>query len=128
MQTVPVTPVDRGHLPGSVHPGRRLAIASVLMLPVGLPVFYFAAFFAGTALQEALGLAEGEMLREAGAWGVIAGAFLILLIAVPQIVGIVLGVKARRLGEHRLGTAGVVVNAAIGAFLLSASVFNLAFA
>ena len=48
--------------------------------------------------------------------------------AVPQIVGIVLGVKARRLGERRLGTIGVIVNAAIAAFLLLSSVVNLALA
>jgi hypothetical protein len=52
--------------------------------------------------------------------------FLIVLLAVPQIVGIVLGVKARRLGERRLGTAGVIVNAAIAGFVLLTSVAQLA--
>jgi hypothetical protein len=48
-----------------------------------------------------------------------------LLVITPQIVGIVLGVKARRLGERRLGTTGVVVNAVIAAFLLFTSVAQL---
>ena len=52
------------------------------------------------ALLSVLGLAEGDTLTEAGAWGVLAAVFLIALLAVPQIVGIVLGVKARRLGER----------------------------
>ena len=97
------------------------------MVPA-LFISYTAAFFAGVALQDALGLTEDEMLKEAGVWGVVAGVFLMVLMAVPQIVGIVLGVKAPRLGERRLGTAGVMVNAAIAAFLLLTSALNLVFA
>ena len=40
----------------------------------------------------------------------------------PAVVGIVLGVRARRLGERRLGTTGILVNAVIAAYL----VFTLA--
>ena len=47
--------------------------------------------------------------------------FLIALLAVPQIVGIVLGVKARRLGERRLGETGIVLNAAIAAYYMLTS-------
>ena len=59
-----------------------------------------------------LGLTESQKLAEAELPGVAAALVLIGLVAVPQIVGIVLGVKARRLGERRLGTVGVVLNAA----------------
>jgi hypothetical protein len=97
------------------------------MVPA-LLVFYVAAYFVGVALLNALGLTEGDMLTEAGAWGVVAAVFLMVLIAVPQIVGMVLGVKARQLGEGRLGTTGVIVNAAIAAFLLLTSVLNLVLA
>ncbi len=104
-----------------------MAIASLLMVPAQA-LSYVTAYFAGVALQDALGLAEDENLREAGVWGVVAGVFLIVLIIVPQIVGIVLGVRARRLGERRLGTTGIVVNAAIAAFLLLTGVLGLVLA
>ena len=104
-----------------------MAISSLLMVPA-LLVSYVAAYFVGVALLNALGLAEGDMLTEAGAWGVIAAVPLMLLVVAPQIVGMVLGVKARQLGERRLGTAGVIVNAAIPAFFLLTSVLNLVFA
>lgn len=123
----PVTSLDGGRLPSRGRPGRRLAISSLLMVPA-LLVSYAAAYVIGVALQNAFGLAEDEMLKEAGARGVVAAVFLMVLIAVPQIVGIVLGVKVRRLGERRLGTVGVIVNAAIAAFFLLTSVVNLAIA
>ena len=125
--SVPIASLDQGHLPTRAHPGRRLAISSLLMVPA-LLVSYLAAYFVGVALLNALGLAEGDMLTEAGAWGVLAAVFLMVLLAVPQIVGIVLGIKARQLGERRLGTAGVIVNAAIAAFFLLTSVINLVLA
>ena len=125
--SVPVASSDRGHVPSGARPGRRLAISSLLMVPA-LLLSYVAAFFVGWGLMSALGLEECDMLTEAGAWGVVGAAFLLVLVAVPQIVGIVLGVKARRLGERRLGTTGVVVNAAIAGFVLLASVLQLAFA
>jgi hypothetical protein len=53
-----------------------------------------ATHFIRVALLSVLGLAEGATLTEAGAWGVLAAVFLIVLLAVRQIVGIVLGVKA----------------------------------
>jgi len=97
------------------------------MIP-GLVVSYVLAYFVGTAVQHVLGLTEEESLREAGALGVVAGLFLIVLIVVPQIVGIVLGVKARRLGEERLGEPGVVINAAIAAFLVLSTLAQLVLA
>lgn len=118
---------DPVRVPSPLQPGRRPAIASFLMVPA-LVLSYVTAYFAGVAVQSAFGLAEDESLREAGVWGVVSGVLLIALIVVPQLVGIALGVRARRLGERRLGTAGVVVNAAIAAFLLLTSVLGLALA
>ena len=125
--SVPGIHPDPVRLPSPLHPGRRPAIASFLMVPA-LLLSYVTAYFAGVAVQSAFGLAEDESLREAGVWGVVSGVLLIALIVVPQLVGIALGVRARRLGERRLGTAGVVVNAAIAAFLLLTSVLGLALA
>jgi len=123
--SMPVASLDRDHHPSTARSGRRLAISSLLMVPA-LLVSYLAAYAVGVALLNVLDLAEGDMLSEAGAWGVIAAVPLMVLVVAPQIVGIVLGVKARRLGERRLGTAGVIVNAAIAAFLLLTSVTQLA--
>jgi hypothetical protein len=33
-------------------------------------------------------------------------------------MGIVLGVRARRLGEHRRGTTGIIVNAVVATYLV----------
>ena len=123
--SVPGIHPDPVRVPSPLQPGRRPAIASFLMVPA-LVFSYVTAYFAGVAVQSAFGLAEDESLREAGVWGVVSGVLLIALIVVPQLVGIALGVRARRLGERRLGTAGVVVNAAIAAFLLLTSVLGLA--
>jgi hypothetical protein len=122
--SVSMTPLDRGHPSSGARPGRRLAIASLLMVPA-LAVSYVAAYVVGVAVQGAFGLAEDELLKEAGAGGVIAGFGVMLLAVAPQIAGVVLGVKARRLGERRLGTAGVVANAAIAAYLLLVSMLTL---
>lgn len=122
--SVSMTPLDRGHSSSGDRPGRRSAIASLLMVPA-LVVSYVAAYFVGVAVQGAFGLAENELLKEAGAGGVIAGFGVMLVAVAPQIAGVVLGVKARRLGERRLGTAGVVANAAIAAYLLLVSTLTL---
>ena len=107
------------------HSARHVALASLLMVPVLLVAFVLAEL-AGAGFQAAFGLTEDQSLREAGALGVLAGVLLILFIVSPEAVGILLGVKARQLGERRLGTVGVVVNAAIGAYLLLAGVLSLA--
>lgn len=80
------------------------------------------------AYRSALGLAEDEPEIEAGARGVAAAVLLIGLVAVPQIVGVVLGVEAHRLGERRLGTAGVPVSTVIGLFFLLTTVAQLVLA
>jgi hypothetical protein len=94
------------------------------MVPA-LFVSYLAAYFVGAVLLNALDLAEGDLLKEAGALGVIAAIPVMVLLVFPQIVGIVLGVGARRLGERRLGTTGLILNAALAAYLLLTSVAQL---
>lgn len=63
-------------------------------------------------------LEEQELLYEAGVWGYLCALSLLALMVLPAIVGVVLGVRARRLGEQRLGTTGVVINTLIGAYLV----------
>jgi len=82
----------------------------------------------GTFLQFVVfGLEEQELLREAGFWGYVAGFFLLSLMVLPAVVGMVLGGRARRLGERRLGTTGIAVNAAIATYLVFASAATLLF-
>jgi hypothetical protein len=72
----------------------------------------------GTFLQFVVfDLEEQELLPEAGAWGYVAGFFLLALILLPAVIGVGLGVRARRLGERRLGTTGIVVNGVISTYL-----------
>ena len=120
----PVASLDRDQVPARARPGRRLAIASLLMVPAVF-VSYLIAYFVGAGLLNALDLDEGDSLTEAGAWGVIAAVPLMVLVVAPQIIGIVLGVRSRRLGERRLGTTGIIVNAVIAAFLLLTSFAQL---
>jgi hypothetical protein len=77
----------------------------------------------GTFLQLVVfDLEEQQLLSEAGAWGYVAAVFLLTLMVVPASVGIVLGARAWRLGERRLGTTGIVVNALVACYLVVSAV------
>ena len=108
-------------------PGRRVATQSLLMV-AATAVAAVVAGLVGTLLQLVVfDLEEQELLSEAGAWGYVAGFLLLALMVLPAVVGTVLGVRARGLGERRLGTTGTVVNAAIGAYLVFTSAATLLF-
>jgi hypothetical protein len=73
----------------------------------------------GTFLQLVVfDLGEQELLSEAGAWGYVAAVLLLALMVLPALAGIALGVRAFRLGERRLATTGIVVNAVVAAYLV----------
>ena len=75
------------------------------------------AWAVGTFLQVVVfDLEDQESIRHAGAWGYVAGLFLLALTALPALAGISLGIRARHLGERSRGAAGVVVNALIVAY------------
>lgn len=121
---VPVTP---SRLPRSLQeqPARRVAKWSLLMVAATA----LAGLIAG-AVGTVLGLVvfdleEQQLLSEAGAWGYVAGVFLVALMVVPALVGIALGVRALRLGERRLGATGIVMNAMIASYLVITSVVTL---
>ena len=100
------------------EPGRRTAAWSLLMV-AGTVVALLVAGVAGTFLQLVVfDLDEQESIGHAGAWGYVAGFFLLALMTLPALTGIVLGVRARRMGESRRGTTGVLVNALIAAYLV----------
>ena len=123
---VPVSPSShRRRLSLQEDRGRRLATWSLLMLAVSAVAFVIAGVL-GTLLQTVVfDLEDQELLSEAGTWGYVAGLLLLLLMALPGAVGIVLGVRARRLGERRLGITGIVVNAAVASFLVLSVTVNL---
>ena len=116
-----VAPVERH--PARRVPGRRSAVLSLLMIPV-LAIAFVAAYLLGSALQEALGLEQDELLWSAGALGALAAVLVTALLVSPQIAGIALGVKARRLGERRLGAAAAILNALIAAYVLLTTLLN----
>ena len=86
---------------------------------VGTVVALLVAGVVGTFLQLVVfDLEEQESIGHAGAWGYVAGFFLLALMALPPLAGIILGVRARRLGARRRGTAGLAMNALIVAYLV----------
>jgi hypothetical protein len=86
------------------------------------------AWIIGTFLQFVVfDLGEQELLTEAGVWGYIAAVLLLALIVLPAVTGIALGVRARRIGEHRLGTTGVIGNAVVAMYLLLTAAASLLF-
>jgi hypothetical protein len=73
----------------------------------------------GTFLQLVVfDLGEQELLTAAGVWGYVAAVLLLALMVLPAVTGIALGVRARRLGEHGLGTTGMIVNAVVATYLV----------
>lgn len=94
------------------------------MLPA-LVVSFTAAELTGSALQAGLGLDENEQLTNAGVLGVAAVLLLTLMLVAPQIVGVVLGLKARRAGVRHIGTAGLILNAVVAAFVVLSAGVNL---
>jgi len=113
---LPPTHRHRFSLP--VEAGRRAATLSLLMV-AGTVVALLVAGAVGTFLQLVVfDLEEQESIGHAGALGYVAGFFLLALMTLPALAGIILGIRARRLGARRRGTAGFAVNALIVAYLV----------
>ena len=124
---VPVTPPQRHRFSLPEDPGRRVATQSLVMVAATAAAAVVAGLV-GTFLQFVVfDLEEQELLPEAGVWGYVAGFFLLALMVLPAVVGLVFGARARRLGERRLGTTGIVVNAVIGTYLVSTFAATLLF-
>lgn len=104
--------------------GIRLANGSVACALAVIPAFVVLEVVGGL-LMAWLGVAEGDAITTAGAAGWIAGIALAVLLPLPQVVGLVLGVRARRRGGGRRALAGIIANAAIGGWLAVATVAGL---
>jgi hypothetical protein len=112
------TPSSRHGFALPEEPGRRLATQSLLMVAATAAAAVLAGII-GTFLQSVVfDLEEQELLSEAGAPGYAAAFCLLSLMVLPAFVGIVLGVRARRLDERRLGTTGILVNAVVATYLV----------
>jgi hypothetical protein len=121
-----VTASRRRRVSLSDQPARDVAIWSLLMV-AATPVVGLVAGAVGTFLQFVVfDLEEQELLSDAGAWGYVAAAVLFALVVIPPSAGIVFGVRARRLGERRLGVVGIVVNALVAGYLTVTAVAFLA--
>ena len=124
---VPVSSSPRHRFSLPQEPGRRAATQSLLMVAATVAAVVVAGII-GTFLQFVVfDLAEQELLTEVGVWGYVAAVLLLALMVLPAVTGIALGVRARRLGEHRLGTTGMIVNAAVASYLVFAVAATLVF-
>jgi uncharacterized membrane protein len=95
-----------------------VATQSLLMVAATV-VAAVVAGIVGTFLQLVVfDLGDQELLTEAGMWGYVAAVLLLALMVLPAVTGIVLGARARRLGEHRRGTTGMIVNGVVAAYLV----------
>jgi MFS family permease len=115
---VPFIPSPRHRFSLPQDPGRRVATQSLLMV-AATAVAAVVAGILGTLLQFVVfDLKEQELLTEAGVWGYVAAVLLLALMVLPAVTGMVLGVRARRLGERRRGTTGIIVNAGVATYLV----------
>jgi len=120
-------PAHRNRFSLPVEPGRRAATLSLLMV-AGTGVALLVAGAVGTFLQLVVfDLEEQESIGHAGAWGYVAGFFLLALMILPALAGVILGIRARHLGARGRGTAGVAVNALVVVYLVIPAVAFILF-
>lgn len=124
---VPVVSSNRHRFSLPEDPARRLATWSLLMVAATALMLVIAGALGTFLGLVVFDLEEQEILSEAGAWGYIAGFSLLAIMVLPGLAGIVLGVRARRLGERRLGLTGIVVNGSIASYLTVTTISTLVF-
>jgi hypothetical protein len=95
------------------------------MVPANLP-WLVVSFAVGTAAMNLVGAEEGRLLTEYGAGGWVAWLLMLGFMAIPSIVGVILGLRARHSGDQGLGTAGIVANTVIGLGLILVSAAQVA--
>lgn len=100
--------------------GRRLALASLVMVAVNLP-WLVVSWLVGSASMAVVGAEEGHLLTEYGRSGWLAWALMLVFMEIPSILGVTLGIRARHHGERNLSTLGVLVNALVGVGLVALS-------
>ena len=102
----------------------RLANWSLVCALAVIPAFIVLELVGGL-LMAWLDVPEGDAITTAGAAGWIVGIALAILLPLPEVVGLVLGVRARREGGGRRAVAGIAANAIIGGWLAFTAVAGL---
>jgi uncharacterized membrane protein len=104
-----------------------MAVWSQLMA-AGTVVALLVAAVVGTLLQTAVfHLEEQESIGHAGAWGYLAGFLLMALTILPALAGVVLAIRARRLGELSRGNLAFAINVSVAALLGIPAIANILF-
>jgi hypothetical protein len=102
---------------------RLLAVWSWLMLPM-LVVSFGVGYAVGVVLMGALGVPEGGLLTRAGTAGRLAALLVLLIGVLPTVGGVLLGRRAVREGAGARGTAALVVNGVVLAYLVVVQVLQ----
>ncbi len=110
-------------MPPKAALGHRAGVWSLLMLPF-LIVSGGVAAMVALALYGQRDLEGSEPMSVQGAYGWMVLAVTGLILLTPMLVGLVLGAKARRLGEKRLGTIGMVLDGLVVAGYVTLTVTN----
>lgn len=84
-----------------------------LMIPASLFVMFPVAFVIGSVLLGLRDLEGSEPMSEQGLYGWFVMLLTLGIFVIPQVLGIVFGTRARRLGARGGALAAVIVNAAI---------------
>lgn len=119
----PVTDIPAARSPVDPH-AARLTRWSWTMVGLFFVVLVVAAFL-GMAAVSWLGLAEGQLLSEAGWAGWLVAAGLLLLEVSPVAVGSVLGARATRLGGGALAVSAFAVNVLLVLYALTVQLVQL---
>ena len=115
---VPVGSSSRHRFSLPEEPGKRVATQSLLMVAATVAAGVVAGIVRTVLQFVVFDLGEQDLLTEAGVWGYVAAVLLLALMVLPAFMGIALGVRARRLGERRRGSTGMIVNAVVAAYLV----------
>ena len=96
----PAVPHDRG---------RRVAIRSLLMLPMFM-LTMIVVDIVSQALLRWRDIDPFAGMSEQGGYGWVVWAVGIVVLMIPPALGVVLGVRARRLGARGMALAGILLN------------------
>jgi hypothetical protein len=98
------------------------------MMAAGTVVALIVAGAVGTVLQVVVfHLEEQESIGHAGAWGYLAGFLLIALTVLPAVAGVILAIRAQRLGERSRGNLAFAINISVAALLVIPAIANILF-
>ena len=103
---------------------RELTRWAWLMIP-GTALGALAAFVVGSLLMRATGTSEGELLTSSGIAGWISWVAVVALVMCAPLAGVVLAVRARRVGAGHRSTVALVLNAVVVTGIIIVSVGNV---